>query len=80
MRTEVNSDWFEISNHFESRSVYMIENMSSLQFEILIRSNWPKWNLHLIKFHFARSNVNADNEAPLHRREILHGSEISNRF
>ena len=34
----------------------------SLRFEILLRSNWPKWNLHRSEFHFAWTHVNADNE------------------
>ena len=48
-------------------TVYM-EN--SLWFEILLWSNWPKWNLHRWEFHFAWTHVNADNEVALHRSEI----------
>ena len=58
-------------------TVYM-ENL--LRFEISLRSNWPKWNLHRSEFHYARSHVNADNEVSSHGSEILPRSEISNRF
>ena len=51
-------------------TVYM-EN--SLQFEISLRSIWPKWNLHQSEFHYARSYVNADNEFASHKLKFQTG-------
>ena len=44
--------------------------------DISFRSILPKWNLHLSKFHFTWSHVNANNESSLHRIEVLPQSEI----
>ena len=69
-----------ILHNFISLRVFIVYMENSLLFEILLRSNWPKWNLHRSEFHDARSHVNADNEVTSHRSEILPQSEISNRF
>ena len=65
-----------ILRNFISLWVFTVYMENSLQFEISLRSNWPKWNLHWSEFHFARSHVNADNEVTLHRSKILLRSEI----
>ena len=52
-----------------SFSVYM-EN--PLRFELSLRSNLPKWNLHRSDFHFAWTHVSTNNEVTLHRSENLH--------
>ena len=57
--------------NFVSLRAFTVYMENSLRFEISLRSNWPKWNLHQSDFHSARSHVNADNEVILHRSEIL---------
>ena len=69
-----------ILRNFISLQAFIVYIENSLRFEILLRSNWPEWNLHRSEFHFFRSHVNADNEVTLHRSEILPQSEISDRF
>ena len=64
-----------ILRNFISLQAFTAYMENSLRFEI-----WPKWNLHRIEFHFARSHVNADNEVLSRRSEILSRREISNRF
>ena len=44
---------------------------NSLRFEISLWSNWPKWNLRWSKLLFAWTHLNGNNEATLHRSEIL---------
>ena len=69
-----------IQYNFISLKVFTVYMEISLQFEISIRSIWPKWILHRSQFHSAWSHVTADNEVTSHRNEILSQSEISNRF
>ena len=49
-------------------------------FEILLWSNWTKWNLQRSELHFTWTHVNENNEVNSHRSEILSQSEASNRF
>ena len=63
---------------FHCRYLYTFYMKNSLRFEISLRSNWPKWNLHRSEFHFAWTHMNTNNEVTLHRSEILPHSEISN--
>ena len=69
-----------ILGNFISLRAFTVYMENSLQFEISLRSIWPKWNLHRSEFHYARSHVNADNEVTSHQSEILSRSEISNQF
>ena len=69
-----------ILRNFASLQAFTIYMEKSLWFEISLRSIWPKWNLHRSEFYYARSHVNADNEATSHQGEILPRSKISNRF
>ena len=68
-----------ILRNFISLRAFAVDMEDSLRFEISLRSVWPKWNLHRIEFHYARSHVNADNEVTSYQSEILPWSEISNR-
>ena len=69
-----------ILRNFVSLRAFTVYMENSLPFEILFRSNWPKWNLHESEFHFTWGHVNGEKEVTLHRSEILPRSEISNRF
>ena len=69
-----------ILRNFISPRAFTVYMENSLQFEISLWSNWPKWNLHQSEFHFDWTYVNTNNEVTLHRREILPRSVISNRF
>ena len=69
-----------ILRNFISLRAFAVYMGNSLQFEISLRLNWPKWNLHRSEFHFAWNHVNADNQVALHQSEISRQSEISNRF
>ena len=69
-----------ILRNFISLRALTVYMKISLQFEISPRSDWPKWNLHWSEFHFAGTHVNVDNEDNLQQSELLHRSEISNRF
>ena len=69
-----------ILSNFISLRVFTINMENSLRFEILLRSNWPKWTLQRSEFHYAWSHVNAYNEVTLHWSEILPLSEIFNQF
>ena len=69
-----------ILRSFISLRAFTVYMENSLRFEISLRSNWPKWNLHWSEFHFAWTHVNAKNEVTLHRSEISPRSKISNRF
>ena len=69
-----------ILHDFISLRAFTVYMENSLQFEILLRANWSKWNLHGSKFHFSWTHVDANNEVTLHRSEILTRSEISIRF
>ena len=69
-----------ILRNFISLRAFTVYMENSLQFEISLRSNWLKWNLHQREFHYARSHVSADNEVTSHQSEILPWSEISNQF
>ena len=69
-----------ILRNFISLRAFTVYMKNSLQFEISLWSNWPKWHLHRSDFHSAWTQVNANNEIILHRSEILPRSEISNRF
>ena len=51
-----------ILRNFVSLRAFTVYMENSLRFEISLRSNWPKWNLHQSEFHYARSHVNADYE------------------
>ena len=64
-----------ILRNFISLWAFTVYMENSLRFEISLRSNWPKWNLHRSDFHPARSYVNADNEVTLNRSEVLPRSE-----
>ena len=54
-----------ILGNFISLRAFTVYMENSLQFEILLRS----------EFHYARSHVNADNEVTSHRSEILPQSD-----
>ena len=69
-----------ILRNFISLRAFAVYIENSLQFEITLRSIWPKWNLHQKEFHYAGSHVNAESEVASHRSEILPRSEISNWF
>ena len=69
-----------ILRSFVSLWAFTVYMENSLPFEISLRSIWPKWNLHRIEFHYARSHVNADGEVTSHRSKNLPRSEISNWF
>ena len=69
-----------ILRNFISLRAFTVYMENSLRFEISLRSNWPKWNLHRSEFHSAWILVNNDNEVTSHQSEILSWSEISNRF
>ena len=69
-----------ILRNFFSLQAFTVYMENSLRLKISLRSIWPKWNLHRNEFHYARKYVNADNEVISHRSEILHRSEVSNRF
>ena len=69
-----------ILHDFISLCAFTVYMENSLQFEILLWSIWPKWNLNRHEYHYAQSHVNADNEVPSHQSEILLRSEISDRF
>ena len=49
-------------HNFISLRPFTIYMKISQRFEISLPSNWPKRNFHRSEFHFAWSNVNADNE------------------
>ena len=69
-----------ILRNFISLWAFTVYMENSLQFEILLWSFRPKWNLHRNEFHYTRIHVNADNEINSHRYEILSRSEISHWF
>ena len=69
-----------ILRNFISLRGFTVYMENSLRFEILLRSNWLKWNMHWSEFDSTRGHVNADNEVTSHRSEILSRSEISNQF
>ena len=69
-----------ILHNFISLRAITVYMENSLRLEILLWSNWLKWNLHRIEFHFAWSHVDLDNEVNLHQSEFLPRSEISNRL
>ena len=69
-----------ILRNFISLRAFTVYMEKSLGFDISLRSNWPKWDLHRSEFHYAQSHVNADNDVTSHRSKILPRSEISNQF
>ena len=69
-----------ILRRFISLRAFTVYMEKSLQPEISLWSNWPKWNLHRCEFHFAWTLVNAKNKVTLHQSEILPRGEISNLF
>ena len=69
-----------ILGNFVSMRAFTVYMEDLLRFEISLRLNWPKWNLHRSEFHFAWINENANNEFTLYQSEILPQSEISNRL
>ena len=69
-----------ILRNFISLRAFTIYMQNSLRFEISLRSNWPKWNLHRSEFHFAWTHVNTNDEVALHQSENLPQSEISDWF
>ena len=56
-----------ILRNFISLPAFTVYMENSLRFEISLRSNWPKWNLHRSEFHYTLSHVNADNEVTSHQ-------------
>ena len=96
MRPEVNSNQFEISDHFEMSFRFhgnLHGDFTSDFLATLFHCGHLlfTWKTHCdlkfqfgqfdrSEFHSARSHVNADNEVTSHRSEILSRSEISNRF
>ena len=66
-----------ILRNFISQQAFTVYMESSLRFEISLRSNWPKWNLHRSEFHYARSHVNADNKLP--HTEVKFNPEVKSQ-
>ena len=69
-----------ILRNFVSLRTLTVYMENSLRYEISLRSNWTKWNLHRSEFHFAWGHVNGDKEVTLYRSEVLPRGEIFNRF
>ena len=48
--------------NFISLRAFTVYMKNSVQFEISLWSNWPKWHLHRSDFHSAWTHVNTNNE------------------
>ena len=69
-----------ILRNFISLRAFTVYMKNSLQFEISLQSNGPKWNLHRSEFNFDWSHANTDKEVTFHQSKILFRSEIWNQF